>query len=189
MVSKAIPPQYNVSQPAVASYDWTDIANGSGNSVFYLLKSKNSAGDDYSLVTTNLVAGIGGASAVGWASTSYVSFDSTPFNSPRTMKGIAYFTGQFNYISDAGSVTATLCHYDGTTETTIGAETVNDTVNLDYTFCLSFDVTDKNFKKGDILRVKVKTSREDIYISVDPSGTQPGSILPAKIVAPFKIEL
>ena len=187
MVSKAIPPQFNVSQPAVASYDWTDIAEGTGIVTFYLIEVRDNTGDIFKLIPSQIEGSEQGAN--GWSSTSYVSFDTTPFNAPRVMKGWAFFSGEVNHTGTNGTITATLYHYDGTTETAIGTEATSSSKTGDWNFCLAFNVSRKHFKKGDMIRLKVKTSAAAIYLNLDPSKTTGVGTQPPRLSVPFEINV
>lgn len=174
---------------AIASFDWQDIASGTGYETFFLLKAKDDSADVYSLVPSSSILGVS-PDENGYAiEATYRNFDTNTFTLPQTIKGIAYFTGQFNFLAADGDIVASLYHYDGTTETLIGTEATTAIVAADIPFCLAFDITLQRFKRGDLLRLKVKYSDSGIHISIDPTGTIPAGITPSRLVVPFRIDL
>jgi hypothetical protein len=188
MVNKQISNLFQAQSNSIASYNYTDIAEGTGSVSFYLLGFQDSSGD---INTLSQVAVEGKESSDGWSSTSYVNFDCSPFNHPRVIKGRAYFSGEANHKGTNGTITATLCHYDGTTETTIGTEATTTTISGDWNFCLGFNVSRTHFKKGDILRIKIKMSTSNLYLNLDASGTAEGAggVNPCRVTVPFEIDL
>lgn len=163
------------SESSIASYNWTDIAEGTGIVKFYGFVVEDSTGISYKLSTNPFYSG-GGIDAVETEAirTSEISFtkiidldfDLSPFNLPQTIKG----TATINYM-----------HFcDGTTGGgSIGGESYiifklkkNDveiaSVQSD-TFvialaegdvgeikCVQITVPLTPFKKGDVLRITVE---------------------------------
>ena len=187
---KILPQQFQAQSNSIASYNYTDIAEGVGYSVYYLIAGDSSAGDNQTILTPSSTSSgtYDHVTEGGFASTTYKDFD-IEFKLPKTMSGTAYFSGQVKEEGGggAGTVTAKLYHYDGATETLIGAEAQSQSHTGTNNFCIIFDVAQTRFKRGDILRLKVKTSAGWIIISVDPSGVSP-SITPSKLAVPFKLE-
>ena len=182
--------KFTTTSPVVASYSFTDLADGSGNVNFYLMNSRDSTGSVLKLVPQTIIGGKTGDATAYLISTSYVTFESTPFNIPRTANGTAYFSGQYQSLTNAGNFLASLIHYDGSTETTIGAEVTLPFLPTDdgFGFNFSFDIDNKLFAQGDTLRLKFKCSSVGTRISTDPSGVFPAGTTPSKIIIPFKIE-
>ncbi len=187
MPPKTIPQQFAAQSNVIASYNYTDIAEGTGYSVYYLIGGEDDSGDIYLLTPSSSTPGKG----PGFSEATYQNFDIT-FNLPKTIEGYSYFSGQYNFTGDAGAgdsikVVATLYHYDGTTETTIGTEVTPAAQSSNKTFCLVFDVSQTRFKKGETLRLKVKLPDSNGTISTDPSGTSPTTIS-SRLSIPFKLE-
>jgi len=171
-----------LSQPAaIASYDYTDIAEGTGIVKFMGFKHWVSGSALYALTTgipysnwhPNLAAGLKGietktaAITTGDALRNTFDFDLSAFNAPKIIRGTAYlnipFAGQSADAdsSHSGYVKCFIQHWDGTTPTTIGSA-VSDVINFsgtvlyDGVLCMPITITQKQFKKGEILRVKVE---------------------------------
>lgn len=180
-----IPNVFQFTPQVVASYDYTDIADGTGYAIYYLLDSKDASGSAYYLVPTNSISSAAN-SANGWSGTNYIDLDVT-FNRPQTIKGMVHFSGEVNHTGTDGTVTAVLQKISGGSTSTLGAELATFTKTADLGFCISWDVSQTHFKSGDTLRLRVKTSSVNLYISLDPSGTTPSGITPAKLAIPFKL--
>lgn len=183
-----VPIKYrNERERMLTSFDWIDVASGTGNETYWLVKTKDTDGDVYSLVPSTSIAGVQGSSGYSLEATNR-SFDTTVFNLPQTIRGTVYFTGQFNFVAADGNITASLFHYDGTDETLIGAEATSATEAADANFSLAFEVTERLFKRGDLIRLKVKYSDSGLFISIDPTATIIPTITPSKLVVPYKVQ-
>jgi hypothetical protein len=162
----------------IASYDWTDIANGSGIVNFFATTLKGAATTSYSLLdnamdsyTTHTSQGIN-------ANNTY-NFD-VEFRFPKIMTGDSYFfVPIFSDPRGTASLTTTanigLYHYDGTTETQMGS-TISDSVSASsggQAIKLVAGVVSlsgvRNFKVGDKLRLKV-----NIVTGASASGASVG---------------
>lgn len=184
----AIPQTFTTSAPAIASYNYQDIADGTGIATFYGLVYRESTAD--------------GGAKVPYLSTSSeygsedflskendgitFNFDLTPFNTPRTAKGTA--TISFRGRQSAGSsvkFTARLIHVDGITAATTNISSTQTTINVvgDTSFVLPLELTTKHFKKGDILRLYMTQS------NVSGTGIYINSTYPIKLLVPFEIEV
>lgn len=186
MVNKQISSLFQAQQPAIASYNWTDIAAGAGFITFSLFSTTTeSGGDDFHLsqgnpFSSNIYYSHSDTSSVT------LNFDSSPLNNPFTLKGEAIFSGEIWVESDGtatttGYVTASLVHYDGTTETTLDSGESEHRQNSNNSkvmkeFCLNLDTKDKHFEKGDIVRLKLVLpatptgGQRRIAIGIDPAG-------------------
>jgi len=156
------------SESAVASYDYTDVAEGTGVTIFNLV---GATGDNILTKETVYADKIEEEIAITDTTSEYVKvfdvdYDLSAFNMPKTIEG----TGLVNFSQyGSGSGDETSCwyftivvkKYDGSTETTIG--TVNSstlsatgnhlTTNLEL---LPITLSKTHFAIGDILRVTVE---------------------------------
>ena len=178
--------KFTTASPAVVSYSSLDILSRTGYQLFYLSLTTwdIGAGDvEKSILTTSRIEGGPSMSAFGVRSG---TFDLSPFPHAVTIKGIATFTGQV-HASIGDVMTASLWHVedDGTTETLIGTE-ARVAVKDESPFSISFDVSEKLFASGEILRLKASS---EAWFSADPSGTRPGDRNPSKLNVPFKIDI
>ena len=196
-----VPRTYRKSaERAIASYSYTDIAEGTGVVAFYGANT-----DAGYILTTNSSLG----SRTAWIETTSSEilnedFDVT-FNSPRVIKGtllanipVSFATGN----SKAATATITVYHYDGTTETQLGtathttaATTATQPDNLQI-ICLETEIAKTKFKKGETLRITVVTSVDSSgstrYTGFDPKGRIPsGELSYSKMIffVPFDLDL
>jgi len=165
--------RYVSQSAAVASYDYEDIAEGTGHVLFYGFSAELSgASSTYHLGkdaiysnTPFTSAVVGGAAA---ASTLDLDFDTSPFNAPRIIEGDAYVSIPLAYVQNTSSggemfYYATISKWDGTTETVLvgplcsetfsGATGADDQINRVITVKLTVPRT--TFKVGDAVRLVI----------------------------------
>lgn len=179
------------SQPkAIATYNYTDVATGIGVVLYYVIGTRTGASTyAYSLTTDSAAYAsqqeVLHTGAAG-TSTTY-NFDLTPFNTPQVAKGTALFNCCLAAQNNYGYIIAQLFHWDGTTETSItsAVQTSNSAAHLRE--CLELPITQKQFKVGEILRLKVIIHKEGttgVYaMGCDPTGIF-GGWLHAALTAP-----
>ncbi len=194
-----IPPLYRTGgEGAVASYDYTDIAEGTGNINFYLAVSAKS-GPAYSYHLTKDTSFNSWGSRIGTftgntitfqrgATTTY-TFNLIPFNLSKYIKGTA-LVNLFHLIYSSIAtgiglyVVATIYHVDAdanatslgtaTSNTAIGTDTADTGVGV---FSLPITLTQKHFKRGEYIRLVVAGTSTDpggsgiSFIGVDPANS------------------
>jgi len=183
-----VPNIYRKSPSAVASYDYFDIASGTGIKTFYAgdvnSTVANTAGE-YILQPNQFYSDVG-ATTIASTSTADVDFD-VVLNRPLNVKGDCSVNVPLLLVDDNGAgneditVTAKLRKWDGTTETEIASDTAihggnpdqNDGMTLMY--CIKFSISSVvHFKKGETLRLTIQTSAPDsdhhAVLGHDPMG-------------------
>lgn len=169
----SVPIKYrNYSEQAIASYDYIDLANGSGIETFYGFVQRYgfqigiTEYRKYSLQNEPTLSEINETTltktlSIGQAfdSDNYKNFDFTPFNLPRIIKGKATVlvtcTMSSTYVLGM-RVNAELYKYDGS-ETLIGLSSIYFEGSLGITTIIyEIDCTETAFKVGDALRLKIK---------------------------------
>tara|TARA_R110000751_G_scaffold128602_2_gene230646 strand:+ start:261 stop:830 length:570 start_codon:yes stop_codon:yes gene_type:complete len=178
------------TEAATASYSFTDIANGQGYSTFFGLFTAAAGAGTYNLIETALVCGGSVVPANRRLNNQIRDFDTSTFNLPRVVKGTAYISGEAAS-SGTGSITTTIIHYDGSSETTIGAatSTPNFSNGTNGVF-IAISLTETIFKKGDLVRVRMSVGNCGAGVHgffVDPVGDY--GMEPFKVLIPFKIDL
>lgn len=153
------------SEGSIASYSWTDIASGLGYYTFYGIKL---ADGSYGLID-QVISADESATTIdnnGVANTT-ITYDTSTFNLPKYVKGTAYVNIPICMSTNNSGreiwADITIYHYDGSTETSIGSATTSSTYKLKSTSSgdfekmqsLAIDLTETQFKKGDLLRIKV----------------------------------
>ncbi len=192
-----LPRPYQSIPSAIASYDYLDIAEGTGMRLFYLAQAVTTPvlvqNQTYSSLNR-----IGGTSATyDW------DFDLTAFNSQQYLKGTALISLGIRLM------TSTHCSvdnvyirkWDGTTETTIGTAAgsgfVHGTAPENRQDLIAITLTPTVFKKGEILRVSITftVSADSGWIGTSPTGdpdatyfTDAGYSI-SKCYIPFNLDL
>ena len=201
----AIPIIYRKSQePAIASFDWVDIAEGTGMIVFYGIASKTSAAEDYHLVSSQVPYSNPIGTTTTSTGTTTIDFDLAPFNLPQTAKGTAYFSGCMGLNTGTITLKVQLKHYDGTTETNITSEIesqdlASEVPASEMVFLKLPLTTQKHFKTGEILRMTVKMvvatagraeighePKNQVFLDINP-GTKDTTVM--ALLMPFRIDL
>lgn len=161
-------------ESAIASYNWTDVADGTGVITFYASAKRDSSGYDYVLGTdeserTSLEYTQASSSSSSSAEKIIdLDFDLTAFNSPRIIRGTAKFTIPFNHKSTVGTKTSygyvigVLKKYYNSVETIIGTATSISHTSTSSTYStpviaeMSASLTKTHFEKGSILRLTLE---------------------------------
>lgn len=179
-----IPPE-----TAIASYAFTDIASGSGFEKFWLAAGEDTGAIRYLLTTLNLTSEVGRTQS-STSSTLATSFDTSTFNLPRTVKGIAYANIDLHVNSGSSghnySIKLQVVHADDSTTDISSTITSADTalVSATRTFLLEIPLTQTGIKKGEKIRaiVTINEGASDI-MWLHHSGSD------SSIQIPFRIDL
>jgi len=172
--------QYRQSgEQVIATYNYTDIADGTGVQTLYGFVYSNSAGTSVYVLTSSITqeysteeaqietdAVITGLSAV-YVKELDLDFDLKPFNLPRNLRGVAQVNCCMRQSSANGQtsnayVVARVRKWDGTTETEIASGqsyTIATTSTIVKKRILTIPITipkGTHFKKGEILRVTLE---------------------------------
>jgi len=171
---------------AFASYNYTDIAEGTGVSIFYGIIGPGIT--DFNLIS-NLDDGsasnrtYSGAASPG---TTYTMATISSFNQPKTIKGNASIICNSNWDTGSGGSTIfKLYKVDGVTaaETLVGTlDTISNSASgavQRYTFGTT---TETHFKRGDSLRLKITVIVGGSVWRISASTTNP-----FKLYIPFKL--
>lgn len=214
-----IPPVFRKSsEAAIASYSFTDIAEGTGIVKYYGFVEEDSGGVDYYLSTQAVFSRDIDITATGGASASIdADFDLPPFNLPRTVKGTALVTFTFSLVTGVGTggtatATAKIRKWDGSSETdlvtgtsqtiTLGGEESQKDLSV-----MSLVVPETLFKTGEILRLTMGVTwtrtaganNGTVYLGTDPQNRDGTNIAPStdspatttklEFYCPFKVDL
>ena len=156
-----LPPKltkFNTPSQAIASYNYTDVADGTGGITLYGKKAENGS----------FLSTISQASADSGIKTGTFNLDLTPFNITRTAMGTAELFFVARGTGDNSNYSARIYHYDGSTETAISSTETTANVSDDpWELLLRFSLTEKLFRKGDILRLKMYTGSMGIHLTSD----------------------
>ena len=180
VLNQAFPP---VNPNVIQSFNYTDIAEGTGVSVLYGFDTKTSTTTTYHLTNQTIFSS---DIILTTSSTSNWNFDLTTFNLPRTIKGTALIAGMAGCYGASGggstvSLVATLRHVTaGGVETDLATATSPTIAIANYgykafgNFCLPLVVAEKHFKKGETLRLNIALTKggggDAALLGVDPAN-------------------
>lgn len=177
---KSIPQNFNAVQTTIPTYDYYDLDEGTGTVTYYgLLTSRNPSTfvpDDF-IISRNFMVGV---TSHNENYENPMVFELSPFNFSKTIKGTGYVEIHISDATATGTLSAEFNHYDGTTETQIGSKSLTGVQNGD--FILKIDLTQKHFKRGDILRVKISVGQNNGTTSFTAAN-------PLKIYVPYRIDI
>lgn len=185
------------AEGAIASYDWTDVAEGTGIVTFYPAQKIEGAGTlSQILVDSNTIYSATGITD-GNADR---DFDLSPFNLPKVIKGTVYFNfGMFVNTGETVTITCQLRKWDGATETALHTAVTRTQAGPSIAMWLmSAELTQTSFKKGDILRVNVTMTGGTAasYFGVDPVGrdisgltSAAGTTTTFSVLVPFRVDI
>lgn len=176
----------------IATFPSEEIASGLGNVDFLGIAENKEGTVSYKLTTNNSIFSRPTTTERTAVGTTEMNFDTSIFNLPRTAKGTAIFSCGVSGAgtTDTSKITVQLIHVDsGATETIITSEITSDTFTIDSgvgQFILLFlPITEKHFKKGDLLRLEVKmikvTGTQRIEIGHDPKNEDGTSLQPSGV--------
>lgn len=215
-----IPVQFRKGgEAAVASYDWTDLAAGTGVVAYTGYTSQVSgAALQYNITSNDSVNSTSGAAHASGSSNTFLNldFDLTEFNTPRTIKGnilvnFGYYVRSTLSSTIKGYSIITIKKVRNGTPIDIGQQSgavVNSGAGIITKKIMSIpiSVTNSLFKKGDILRVNAYLSASgandggcEIVVGTDPQNGDQHWLIPStdnpktitKFLAyvPYKIDL
>jgi hypothetical protein len=170
---------------ATASFDYADIQEGTGYSIYNLIQAQVSGNTTYALSRNDLDSSISELSGnTGSGKTLDLDFDVT-FNRPQNVKGIAYVNIPHGILSNPNATTGYLVakvrKWDGTTETeiieatseTLSAPGSSGTDQKVHNIPITIPLT--HFKKGETFRLTIEgwySGTTGIYcIPVDVNGS------------------
>lgn len=169
---------------AIATYNFFDIQEGTAITTFY--PSKVATGPSaYAYIATTNTEVYSETDGFTDANGMNIDIDIT-FNLPKILKGVMYMNIPVNVKATSGTedvaITGTIIHYDGSTETTIGAatttpDTSTSTSNASKMRIIKWNLTEKHFRAGETLRITLTgvvdgTGSGSGNIGHSPVGTQ-----------------
>lgn len=178
MTINQLPSNFRGKYPnsSIASYDYIDLADGTGVLSYTATICATDSGTTYLLNTKDLENGTTNT----FLTNGTYNFDTEIFNSPRTIKGTAYLSTAINY-SGAGSLTIKFQKISGSTTTDISSSIVK-AVALNLRLLMPIPLTQTNFKRGDYLRAVITLSGAGNSMNIYPATTTP-----LKINVPYRI--
>lgn len=202
----------------LASYEWTDIIDGTGQVGFYFAQTRTNETDDYILTTkdfySHTIEDVASGAVQAYTTKVDHDYDLAPFNKPQVIEGKGYI--EFSYLRTAPD-SGTIIDIDfkvrkwnstTSTETEIvtiqGVRKSNEVAGIE-TYLNEFTMPRTSFSKGEQLRVTLVISTgcdtsQNVICAIgtdpknrdgtyiNPSTDDPETITKTKIYFPFRIE-
>lgn len=184
------------SESPIVSFDFIDVASGTGFITWYLGEMWSSTGAQVWTLATNTPYSRNPSSG----GTMDKDFDTAEFNLPQTVKGTAYITlGVAATAANNIAVQAKLYKLNGVTETLIGSSATDTWINdaAPTMMLLEIPCTQTLIKKGEQIRLSISQSgTANFLLGHDPQGRDTGIITAANQVTsasrayiPFALDL
>jgi hypothetical protein len=178
--------EFTTASQSVTSYDYLDVDDGTGTVVYYITIHETSGATFTYTLERNIVRSAGMASDQVILATATTNVDVT-FNTPKTVKGTATISAEFQKSGNNMSMTVTIQKVSGAVVTDISSAVVSPTQTVDgYFFNMPIPLTETVFAAGDTLRLELFLNGAGSGIWADPTGS---TGLPAKVLIPFKLDI
>ncbi len=162
-----VPPTFTTAPPAIASYDYVDIADGTGVIVFQGATTKLVTTTSHFLTKSNIysndIESAGSINSAALTKVLDVDFDTSILNFSRIMRGTAIINIPMNISSSAtytGVLIVRISKWDGSTETLIAtatSETIGPaTGSLSKVMAVHLTLPETPFKVGDAIRLGIE---------------------------------
>jgi len=140
--------KFSTPSRVLASYSYTDVANGTGVELYYGI---NFGGDSGIGLSPNYLTSTDGSSTI---TISAGDIDLDSYNLARTVKGVGYVS--FHYGSGTtGVITVQYKKVSGGVETNVSEAISSDSVAAGKEVSFKIPVTQTKFSKGDSFRVTI----------------------------------
>lgn len=170
-----IPAKYRKSPPFIASYNWTDISNGTGVSAFYGGEMSDSAANTFALSANSFYSNTVTTKTAAFTDQSFAKKIDQDYdielNLPKTINGKILINATVGMKDNASGNTTNVQYYiiaklrkwDGTTETDLDSnqtETITTSLSsnavTDHTFATEIDVDKEKFAAGETIRITIE---------------------------------
>jgi hypothetical protein len=196
-MAELLPINFNIpGESAIASYDYTDISEGTGVVIFDGFVTSDASTFSYRLSKNAILSEVVDP---GFAVSGTINIELSPFNIPKTVKGRAYFVFT-TYVSASyvDNFIKVIKMSGGVRTELVGGQGLRTAAGSD-NHVMSLDIPQTIFKKGDILRIEFSGTLGGAAtwaIGLDPLNrvgtyiTTP-SVTPTyfKAAIPFKLDL
>ena len=191
------------SEGAIATYDYVDVAEGTGIIIYYACVAETSTAEAFILTAQELYSTrIQEDTEQG--NSIERNFDLAPFNLPQTVKGTGYVSCFLNNGAGAGAtVQARILKWDGSSESVVSAAVISQSITngVEEGILLPFTMTETHFKTGDVLRLEVIITAPaggvETRVGVDPQNRDGTDLTPSSneittqfaFHCPFKLDI
>ncbi len=187
-----------LSSSAIASYAYTDIAEATGVSRFYLAAQGISGNTTYLLTEKAVYAwptDAAGGSEINISDAS-ITFNLTAFNLPKTIKGTGYLNIGVKTSAGTGSLKATL--KNSVTGNIVSVSSPDTTGTGATTFLLPMTIPNTRFAAGEAMQLTIEDQNTGtLFIGADPQNRDGVNIKPSlggtyltasSLYIPFKLD-
>ena len=177
------------SSPVIATYQYTDIEDGTGLVNYYLITRATSAGTTRHMTTATKKPAyiVGGAEPTGdqvWGSATY-TVNADVFNQARTASGSALFSAYLATTGNASYVSVKVQKVSGGVATDISSTITSPTNASNQYVNFEIPLTQTYFARDDNVRIIVIVSGVGSYIIGDPTY----ATYPTTIEIPYRTDL
>src|SRR3990167_222174 len=148
----AVPIRYRKSAEVLANVPYSDIAAGLGIVSYYGATAERSGSTSYSIIINPLYSSGIESSHSGGSGNTQITFNSSVFNLPRTVKGIAYFNCGFerNNVGDNGFLSVQFQKVSASATSDISSENVSQSYGVSTTGAIAMPIslTETSFAVG-----------------------------------------
>ncbi len=177
---------------AITTYEFADIAEGTGIIDFYLAQSQENL-----TISPVIVQRLGMSSTEDGREkdidNNTVNFDLAPFNLPKTVIGTSYFQFEASSTNSAAVMTFQLKKDSGGAVTNIGTAVAIQLDNGTDKYLIKYPITTKiHFKKGDFLRLEIVGNNQGaFFIGTDPANETGVNVLNTRttLSIPFDLDI
>jgi len=179
--------KFQSQSEAIASFDFQDVADGTGNIIFYLYAADAGSTTYHLGTTTEIFSFIIDLDL----NNGTLNFNASPFNTPRVVKGDAIIN--ITLLADtAATITAQLQRISAGVATNIHTSAGKAAgITTGKYLCFNVSLTETLFKVGDNLRLVLTTTGESgtSQLGIDPANRAGASLTLTKsqVIVPFKI--
>ena len=184
---KILPQQFQAQSNSIASYNYTDIAEGTGIIKFYGFTTEDDAAIDYHLSTNTAYSATEGTETAGsivstgsFKKVIDVDFDLSEFNLPKDIEGTAIINMGHGVFSGAGStkvqgyIKARIRKWDGSSETEIANEDsatiqAQNGANKRQIVSIKITIPKTHFKIGETLRLTIEGWHKNVTATSNTS--------------------
>ena len=152
--------KFTTASPVVATYDFKDLASGTG---YENLWGAETDGGDYVLIANQFKASVrkGGVKAGVDASPTTITYELTPFNTPRTINGTLNILYNFRFNVSGGTTSVTVNIYKNADIISTGTIYNQGDSSDGYRFMDTVELTRTNYAKGDVLKISLVFTATD----------------------------
>ena len=190
--------KFTTASPIIASFNYTDIAEGTGVVIFKAFITDIGALGHLTasqVYSRNIETSETGNAGGDWANVGEKDYDLAPFNRSQIIKGTA-IVNMSHHATTTGSsrFVIRVRKWDGSSETEIAnVTTASDGAGDVVMHCVPLTIPRTHFAAGDVLRLTIEGwmnagSSQTLYYGTDPQNRDGANIIPSTTPVTTKLE-